>query len=77
MGGKEFMRRNPNNHKPNIIISGYEITLGFNHTKEPNHIPETVRQMLLSPELQPCHRLPVVQEMEEESDEQLMKMKLR
>lgn len=40
------MRSNPNNPKTNLIISGYEITMGFNHTKEPNQIVSTVERML-------------------------------
>lgn len=40
------MRSNPNNPIPNFIVSGYEITLGFDHTKQPNQIASTVEQML-------------------------------
>lgn len=40
------MRSNPNNPIPNIIIMGYEITLGFNHSDEPNEIVPTVERML-------------------------------
>ncbi len=42
----ENMRSNPNNPIPNFIVSGYEITLGFDHTKQPNQIASTVEQML-------------------------------
>lgn len=40
------MRTNPNNPYTNIIIMGYEITLGFNHSKEPNQIVPNVERML-------------------------------
>lgn len=40
------MRTNPNNPYTNIIIMGYEITLGFSHSNEPNQIVFNVEQML-------------------------------
>ena len=40
------MRSNPNNPITNFIILGHEITLGFDHTKQPNQIVSTVEQML-------------------------------
>lgn len=40
------MRNNLNNPYTNIIIMGYEITLGFNHSNEPNQIIPNVERML-------------------------------
>ena len=40
------MRTNPNNPYTNIIVMGYEITLGFNHSNEPNQIVPNVERML-------------------------------
>ncbi|MDY4784387.1 hypothetical protein [Pygmaiobacter massiliensis] len=48
------MRNNPNNPNTNIIVMGYEITLGFNHTGEPNRIVPTVEQMLREIGLPQC-----------------------